>query len=224
MIRASRSVVGMAAGYLREGERAFEGPTLRGMPDAPLPYRTACLCDLRDARDRRLLLLRRKAPNLGLCSPIGGKLDAPTGESPHQCAQREIREEAGIDVPIERLHLLGIIAERAFEGRGHWLLYYFRVVGPVEVPPREINEGRLDWFHEHELDRLPIPETDRRIIWPLVREHEVTAERERAGERHGFFSVFIDCSGPEMVWRIEQSVRPAGPAPAAIGAARGGPS
>lgn len=175
---------------------------------SPLPYRLACLCDLRDAEDRHLLLLRKKQPNYGLCSPIGGKLDVETGESPHQCAQREIMEEAGIHIPIERLHLLGLIAERAFEGRGHWLLFYFRVVGPVEVEARDMNEGRLDWFRADDLDRLPIPETDRRIIWPLVREHEVSAAQERAGKQHGFFSVFIDCSGPEMSWRVEQSIRP----------------
>lgn len=178
------------------------------MAEGVLPYRTACLCDLRDAQGRHLLLLRKKEPNFGLCSPIGGKLDVDSGESPHQCAQREIREEAGIDVPIDRLHLLGLIAERAFEQRGHWLLYYFRVVGAVEVEARDMNEGRLDWFSEAELGGLPIPETDRQIIWPLVRQHEVSAQAERAGRRHGFFSVFIDCSGPTMTWRVEQSLRP----------------
>lgn len=173
-----------------------------------MPYRLACLCDLRDVQGRHLLLLRTKQPNFGLCSPIGGKLDVETGESPHECARREIFEEAGIEIPIERLHLMGLIAERAFEGRGHWLLFYFRVVGAVEVEAREMNEGRLDWFHEGELAGLPIPETDRRIIWPLVREHEVSAAEERAGKRHGFFSVFIDCSRGGMEWRVEQSMRP----------------
>ncbi|HRJ49981.1 MAG TPA: NUDIX hydrolase, partial [Phycisphaerales bacterium] len=71
-----------------------------------MPYRLACLCDLRDERGRILLLRRAKAPNQGLCSPIGGKLDVSTGESPAQCARREIMEEAGIDVPIERLRLV----------------------------------------------------------------------------------------------------------------------
>ena len=34
---------------------------------------------------------------------IGGKLETTLGESPAQCAQREIKEEAGIDIPIDRL-------------------------------------------------------------------------------------------------------------------------
>jgi 8-oxo-dGTP diphosphatase len=177
-------------------------------PMEPLPYKIACLCDLRDARGRHLLLLRKKQPNLGLCSPIGGKLDIQTGESPHQCAQREIMEEAGIHVPIDRLHLVGLIAERAFEKRGHWLLFYFIVTGAVEVEACDMDEGRLDWYAAQDMDALPIPETDRRIIWPLVRQHEATPEQERAGARHGFFSVFIDCSGAEMTWRVEQSIPP----------------
>ena len=107
-------------------------PTPPGSEE-PLPYKLACLCDLRDKDGRILLLRRKKAPNLGLCSPIGGKLDMDTGESPAQCAQREIREEAGVDVPIDRIHLAGMISEASFEGTGHWLLFYYRVLGPVEV-------------------------------------------------------------------------------------------
>lgn len=170
--------------------------------DAPaLPYKLACLCDLRDEQGRILLLRRLKEPNKGLCSPIGGKLDMPTGESPAQCAQREIKEEAGIDIPIDRLHLLGIISEAAFEGRGHWLLFYYRVLGPVSVPAHDIREGRLDWFHPHEIDALPLPETDRRIIWPLVRRHEP----QKPGDLPGFFTVHIDCTGGGMRWAVEQS-------------------
>lgn len=168
----------------------------------PLPYKIACLCDLRDEQGRILLLRRIKPPNLGLCSPIGGKLDMTTGESPAQCAQREIWEEAGIQVPIDRLHLMGLISEQAFEGRGHWLIFYYRVLGAVQVEPREMGEGRLEWFPREVLEGLPLPATDRKIIWPLVWRAE---ERTRNG-RPGFFAVHINCThGDErMTWSVEQ--------------------
>lgn len=166
-----------------------------------LPYKIACLCDLRD-KDGRILLLRRlKEPNKGLCSPIGGKLDMTIGESPAQCAQREIQEEAGLELPIDRLHLLGLISEASFEGKGHWLLFYYKVLRPVWVEPRDMREGRLDWFAPSEIEALPLPDTDRRIIWPLVRKHE----QPGPSGPPGFFAVHIDCAGNEMVWNVEQS-------------------
>lgn len=172
------------------------------LPAQQMPYRLACLCDLRDADNRVLLLRRKKEPNYGLCSPIGGKLDMATGESPAQCAQREILEEAGLDIPIDRLHLGGLISETAYEGKGHWLLFYYRVLGPVWVEPRDMREGSLEWFSFDQLESLPLPDTDRKIIWPLIKRHE------RADARPGFFSLHIDCSkghGDHMTWTIEQS-------------------
>lgn len=175
----------------------------KNLPAQQMPYRLACLCDLRDKDGRVLLLRRLKAPNLGLCSPIGGKLDMDSGESPAQCARREIMEEAGLDIPLSRLHLGGLISESSFERTGHWLMFYYRVLGAVEVAARDMAEGRLDWFHFHELDGLPLPDTDRRIIWPLIRKNE-RQERGGAGARPGFFALHIDCSGDEMVWEVEQ--------------------
>jgi 8-oxo-dGTP diphosphatase len=174
------------------------------LPAQQMPYRLACLCDLRDEKNRVLLLRRKKSPNYGLCSPIGGKLDMGTGESPAQCARREILEEAGLDVPIERLHLGGLISEAGFEGKGHWLLFYYRVLGPVWVEPRDMREGQLDWFTMEEIEGggLPLPETDRKIIWPLVRKHE-----RGGGVRPGFFTLHIDCTkghGDGMTWVVEQ--------------------
>jgi 8-oxo-dGTP diphosphatase len=161
------------------------------------PYRIACLCDLRDDRGRILLLKRSKAPNLGLCSPIGGKLDIATGESPAQCARREILEEAGLDIPIDRLHLIGLVSECEFEGRGHWLMFVYRVLGSVWVEPHDMKEGRLDWYTPAEADALPLPESDRQIIWPLIK-------RADASARPGFFAVHIDCRGGGMSWSVEQ--------------------
>ncbi len=174
--------------------------------DPAKPYKIACLCDLRDSQGRILLLRRKKEPNKGLCSPIGGKLDVASGESPAQCARREIMEEAGIDVPIDRLHLIGLVSECEFEGRGHWLMFVYRVLGAVEVPAQDMDEGRLDWFHEHELDRLPLPDSDRLIIWPLLRQ----AEPRDPTHRPGFFAVHIDCRNGTMRWGAEQ-VSPPGP-------------
>lgn len=146
------------------------------------------------------MLRRLKAPNQGLCSPIGGKLDVVSGESPAQCARREIMEEAGLDVPIERLHLMGLISEQAFEDTGHWLLFLYRVLGPVSVEPHDMNEGRLEWFTPAEVDALPLPPTDREIIWPLIRKHEPRDPTARPG----FFAVHIDCRGGNLDWSVEE--------------------
>lgn len=178
---------------------------------APLPYKLACLCDLRDEQGRILLIRRNREPNKGLCSPIGGKLDMHTGESPAQCAQREIAEEAGVHIPIDRLHLGGLISEAAFEGKGHWLLFYYRVLGAVtqRVNP-EIGEGTLEWFRPEEVDGLPLPESDRRIIWPMIRKGEKSYDPRVVGSRPGFFALHIDCAklGPDgkpmMTWSVEQ--------------------
>lgn len=180
--------------------------------DLAKPYRIACLCDLRDEKGRVLVLHRKKEPNKGLCSPIGGKLDIATGESPAQCAKREILEEAGLDVPIERLHLIGLVSEREFEGRGHWLMFVYRVLGAVWVEPREMEEGRLAWYHPHELGGLPIPDSDRRIIWPLINRADgaEAGGMVNGGARPGFFAVHIDCRGGGMEWAVEQETPPAG--------------
>lgn len=164
-----------------------------------LPLQLACLCDLRDARGRVLLLERAKPPNLGLWSPIGGKLDQMSGESPARCAQREIEEEAGIIVPMNRLHLVGIITEHAFEGKWNMILFYYRVLGAVEVAEARIREGRLAWHDASAIEGLSQPETDRRVIWPLVHRAEA-----RGNERPGFFAVHIDCAGTELSWTVEE--------------------
>jgi len=159
-----------------------------------LPHRIAVLCDLRDDAGRILLIRRTKEPNHGLYSPIGGKLDVASGESPTQCAHREIQEEAGIDIPIDNLRLVGMVSETGYEGSGHWLMFLYRATLPVQVQARTINEGVLEWREIADLDTLPIPETDRKIIWPLL--------HKQAGR---FFAVHIDCTGPELRWTVEQA-------------------
>ncbi|MDX2114913.1 MAG: NUDIX domain-containing protein [Planctomycetota bacterium] len=167
---------------------------------ASYPYKIAVLCELRDARGRLLLIRRTRDPNRGLYSPIGGKLDTGSGESPAMCARREIMEEASLDIPIERLRLGGIISEHGYMGQTNWLMFWYRVLGAVELEPHSIGEGDLEWHEPGALDGLPLPETDRRIIWPLVRGHDRSGDGSR-----GFFAVHIDCTRGELSWTVEQS-------------------
>lgn len=171
---------------------------------AGFPYKIAVLCDLRDAAGRLLLIRRAKDPNKGLYSPIGGKLDTGVGESPAMCAHREILEEASLDIPTERLRLIGLISEHGYEGRTNWLMFWYRVLGPVSLTPHSIREGDLEWHPPAALDTLPLPDTDRRIIWPLVMRHDSQSPTNKPG----FFAVHIECVGDELTWRVEQSSSP----------------
>lgn len=165
---------------------------------ANLPYKVAVLCYLWDADDRLLMLHRRKPPNVDMYSPVGGKLEISRGESPHECSVREVEEETGLVLRQDEMRLLGMVSERAYQGQMHWLIFLFecvRAVGQAEIPLREFDEGRLEWVAAAGVERLPIPATDRDVMWPLVRAH-------RGG---GFFSVDIDCAVEPMVHRVRES-------------------
>src|SRR5580658_10367361 len=115
------------------------------MPDA-LPYKIAVLVFLENRAGEQLLLLRAKPPNLGVWSPIGGKLEMATGESPFECAVRETREETGLEVAAADLHLFAMIAEKAYEGETHWLMFLFRCRKPLAGLPPAMHAGRFGFF------------------------------------------------------------------------------
>ncbi|MEX0655225.1 MAG: NUDIX domain-containing protein [Phycisphaeraceae bacterium] len=169
-----------------------------------LPYQIAVLCYLFDQDGRVLLLHRRKPPNRDLYSPIGGKLERDHGESPTACAVREIHEEADLTLTPSELHLTGIVSETAFGQETHWLMFLYEVTHPVVIERTEFREGRLEWHDPATIAKLPLPETDRRVIWPLFWRY-----------RHRFFMAHIDCRGETLRWQIEQpAADAAGPHPA----------
>lgn len=171
---------------------------------APLPYKIAVLCYLFDDQGRLLLLHRRKAPNRDLYSPVGGKLDQPSGESPTACALREIHEETGLLLQPADLHLTGIVSEAGYDDNTHWLMFLFEVNHPVRVERTTFDEGRLEWHPPAALPTLPLPATDRAIIWPLFWRY-----------RHRFFAVHIACAQGHLTWRLEQPLQDAGVLPSA---------
>ncbi|WP_432798619.1 NUDIX hydrolase [Poriferisphaera sp. WC338] len=162
-----------------------------------LPYKIAVLCYLFDEDGQVLLLHRRRPPNQDLYSPVGGKLEQGIGESPTTCAVREIYEETGLTVTASDLHLTGIVSEAGFDDRMHWLMFLYEVTHPVKVTRTSFDEGTLEWHSREKIGKLPIPHTDRDVIWPQFWAH-----------RGGFFMAHIDCHKGSTEFSLEQSYYP----------------
>ena len=89
-----------------------------------------------------------------------------------------------------------MVSETAYETAGHWLIFCFqvtRVIEAGELQFTEFDEGTLEWIEQDRIETLDIPETDRKVLWPLVQDH-----------RHGVFSVHIDCSVEPMTWVVHE--------------------
>jgi 8-oxo-dGTP diphosphatase len=166
----------------------------------PLSYKIAVLVFLENTAGEHLLLLRAKPPNLGIWSPIGGKLETAIGESPFECAVRETREETGFEIATDDLHLFAMIAEKAYEGQSHWLMFLFRCKRPLASLPPDILEGRFGFFSRAAIDQLPIPETDRSALWPIYDRY-----------RDRFVSLRADCAPGKPVWVEIEEITPALP-------------
>jgi 8-oxo-dGTP diphosphatase len=159
-----------------------------------LAYKIAVLVFLENSSGEQLLLLRTKPPNLGSWSPIGGKLETATGESPFECAVRETQEETGHTITTEDLHLFAMIAEKAYEGQSHWLMFLFRCKVPILGLPPAMSEGQFGFFTRAAIEELAIPETDRTALWPIYDQY-----------RDRFVSLRADCApGRPIAIEIEQ--------------------
>jgi 8-oxo-dGTP diphosphatase len=168
------------------------------MPPAVLPHRIAVLVFLENAAGEHLLLHRAKPPNLGAWSPIGGKLETAGGESPFECAVRETLEETGFAIQASDLHFFAMIAEKAYEGQSHWLMFLFRCRRPLPGLPPDIAEGKFGFFTREAVDALPLPETDRTALWPIYDRY-----------RDRFVSLRADCA-PGRPVRVEiEEITPA---------------
>jgi 8-oxo-dGTP diphosphatase len=140
-----------------------------------------------------LLIQRRKAPNQGCWSPIGGKLDMHIGESPYECARRETHEEVGLALTDAELHCFGYISEKSYEGTGHWLMFLFDCRQQLESLPATIDEGHFAFFSRTAIDTLPIPETDRTLLWPYYDNY-----------RQGFVGLRANCDPAGKLSLVEE--------------------
>jgi 8-oxo-dGTP diphosphatase len=160
-----------------------------------LPFKISVLVFLKNPAGQFLLIQRRKAPNLGCWSPIGGKLEMAIGESPFECALRETEEETGLRLQTEDLHCFGCLSEKAYEGNGHWLMFLFDSRRPIDALPATIDEGHFGFFDRAAIEQLNLPQTDRTLLWPQY-DHF----------RQGFIAFRADCDpAGELRMTVEQS-------------------
>lgn len=121
----------------------------------------ATLCYLRHP-GQTLMIHRIKKPNdmhLGKWNGLGGKLEP--GETPEECAVREIYEESGLRAQNPRLK--GLITFPGFANEEDWYTFLF-VVTEFEGKLIDSPEGVLKWIDDEELLSLPLWEGDHIFI------------------------------------------------------------
>lgn len=137
----------------------------------------------------QLVLLKRSpdrdfAPNL--YTGIGGKFEP--GETPEQCALRELKEETGIETSVSLLGKL-MIAHHDLE-----LWYFFGVFGSDLLP--SCNEGALEWA---QLDRMLA-----RDIIPTTK--YFLEEWKKRKWSHSPFTVIIERYPVDDIWAPVEAV------------------
>ncbi len=105
------------------------------------------------------MLFRNKKPNdhhEGKWNGLGGKIEP--GESPEECAVREVREESGLET--DSLLYKGFIAFPRFDGVHDWQVHVF-VITAFHGNLRPCPEGELSWIDDEKLLDLNLWEGDR---------------------------------------------------------------
>jgi 8-oxo-dGTP diphosphatase len=131
----------------------------------------ATLCYLRQ-NGKTLMVHRIKKPDdihEGKWNGLGGKFEP--GETPEECARREIFEESGLRV--KKLVLKGLLTFPLFARDEDWYAFVF-VATAFEGSLIESPEGTLQWIDDAQLPELNLWTGDR-IFLPWL-------------ERPGFFS------------------------------------
>ncbi len=118
----------------------------------------ATLCYVKQ-NNKTLMLFRNKKENdyhEGKYNGLGGKFEA--GESPEECAEREILEESGLSV--EHLILKGMITFPLFDGSDDWYVFIY-IIDKFSGDLIDSPEGRLEWIDNDQLLQLPLWEGDK---------------------------------------------------------------
>jgi 8-oxo-dGTP diphosphatase len=133
----------------------------------------ATLCYIK--RDNQTLMLyRNKKENdyhEGKWNGLGGKFEQ--GETPEECAIRELKEETGLD--IYNPQLKGMITFPMFDTKEDWYVFLF-VVKEFEGELIDSPEGHLEWIDDEKLFQLNLWDGDKIFIPWLFQEKFFSAK------------------------------------------------
>ena len=120
----------------------------------------ATLCYVKDnSTNKTLMLYRNKKENdyhEGKWNGLGGKLEL--GETPEECAIRELKEESGLTVKNPKLK--GFITFPNFDGVDDWYVFVF-VITNFEGNLIDSPEGKLEWIPNEKLTSLNLSGGDK---------------------------------------------------------------
>lgn len=133
----------------------------------------ATLCYVRD-QDKILMLLRNKKADdyhIGKWNGLGGKFEE--GESPEECAKREIFEESGLTA-IE-MKMKGIITFPKFDNISDWYVYIY-LIDKFKGTLIDSPEGLLNWIPQKEIQNLNLWPGDKIFLEWIFRERFFSAK------------------------------------------------
>ena len=123
----------------------------------------ATLCYVINKKNNSTLMIHRvKKENdyhHGKWNGLGGKFEP--GESPEECAIREIKEESGLTV--KDIVMKGLITFPMFDGKEDWYVFLF-VTDNFEGEIIDSNEGNLAWIPNEKLTKINLWEGDKIFI------------------------------------------------------------
>jgi len=125
-------------------------------------------------RDKTLMLHRIKKKNdvhEGKWNGLGGKFEA--GETPQECAVREVKEESGLLIKDPMMH--GFITFPMFDGKKDWYVFLF-TAKEFSGELIDSHEGKLEWIDNDKLLDLNLWEGDRIFIPWLFQEKFFSAK------------------------------------------------
>lgn len=124
--------------------------------------------------NKTLMLYRNKKQNdyhEGKWNGLGGKFEI--GETPEECAVREIKEEAGLTV--KSMKLKGFITFPLFDGKEDWYVFLF-VIDKFDGDLIDSPEGKLEWIDNNKLLELNLWDGDKIFIPWLFQEKFFSAK------------------------------------------------
>lgn len=124
------------------------------------------ICYLDNGKEFLMLYRNKKEQDMheGKWVSVGGKFEI--GESPEECAIREIKEETGLTVT--KLNYQGVITFPCFTEETDWYSFVYRVKEYEGNLLKECDEGTLKWVPYEKLYSLPMWEGDYKFLnWIL---------------------------------------------------------